>query len=286
MRFALATTLFLAAAACCMAEDFTLADGSTLREVRVQRQSADELYVLHAEGARRIRYDQLSPELQQRFGMTPQQVEAHRAALEQEVAERRRARARQEEYRLSQLRESGSYPRYLEAEDVQRLLAPLETVSARESAYLAAEWNRAEAERKELEASVQLFAAERDDAKADFDAAQDARRQQAAEQQRQREELERARQQLSATQAEIARLHRECERLHRENNTLWNSRSNTTIVMPSRPILIPAVRRSAPPCPPGDHRHGSGAGHGARPLPPHPGGGAIPAPRGTIRRIP
>ncbi len=270
----------LLAATACLAEDFTLADGTVLRNVTVQRKTADELFVLHAEGARHIRYDQLPTELQERYGMTPAQVAAYRHGLEEAAEERRAARVAREEARLTRLRESGQYPRYLDATAVQRLLAPLEILPLRECACLAAEWNRAEARRLGLEDSAQLYSSERDALKPELDSALATRREKERVLQKLRDELAEKGRSLEQLQKEAEQLRRECGQLRQENAELRASRSrvvnDTTIVLPPRPIIVPppplvpppAVSRPPqlprpvpPPCPPQDHSHPARANH-------------------------
>ncbi len=284
--------LFLAAASFALAEDFKLTDGTVLRDVTVQRKSAEELQVLHAEGARHIRYDQLPRELQERFGMTPEQVEAHRTELEQDAAERRQEVREREQARLKQLADAGTKPRYLSGADVLNLLAPLESVSMRECSYLAARWNREEAERLGLDESAGRFATDSSALKGDFDAARAEFLREYHSLKKTKEELARERAKREAAEKEAARLRQVGEELLHENNKLWKAlgeepRRSTTILVPPSPVIVPpvivpgpagrpprppqskpaprparpakpskpSVAPSAPNCPPGDHSH-------------------------------
>ncbi len=230
-------------AACCLAEDFTLADGSVLHNARVQRKGADELQVIHDGGIRKVAYDELSPELQERFEMTPAEVEARLLAARTAAENRRRERQAREDERMAQLEAAGRQPRYMDGAAVLRLFSPLDTLSAQECEYLAAEWNRREAQRLGLTEQERTYAAEAASLRGGFKAAREAFLAEYRSLQAAKEELSALKRELRAEKEKAAGLAKQCSELREQNNRLWSDRQsssdNTTIVVPPRPIITP-----------------------------------------------
>ncbi len=269
MVFVRSFVFSLLAAAVCMAEDFTLVDGTVLREVQVQRKGDDELQVLHAGGIRKVAYDQLPPELQERFEMTPPQVEARREQARAAAEVRRQVRLEREEERMAQLEASGRRPRYMDGAAVLRMLAPLDTLTAQECEYLAAEWNRREAQRLGLSEQERAYSAEAASLRGGFEAAREAFLAEYRQLQEARDDIATLRRELREEKERVASLKKECSSLREQNNRLWTTQgggNRTTIVVPPRPVIGPppiigpcGPPRGAPP-PRRPHQH--------RPLPP------------------
>ena len=156
---------------CVCAEDFTLADGTVLKEAEVLHRGANDIQIRHAGGIERFSYKELSEEMQQRFELTPEHVAERRKqaaetaaekrrAREQAVAEKQRRMQEDQEARAAALELSGKYARYLTGADVMGLVAGMVTLEARAAEFLAAEWNYREALRLKLPLDAQRFEAE------------------------------------------------------------------------------------------------------------------------------
>ncbi len=260
LRFLL---LFPLLATLCPAEDFTLADGTVLHNARVQRKWVDELQVMHDGGIRKVGFDQLPPELQERFEMTPGQVQARRQAAKAAAEQRREERQAREDERMAQLEAAGRHPRYMDGAAVLRLFSPLETLTAQECEFMAAEWNRREAQRLGLTEQERAYAAEAAALRGGFDAAREVFFAEYRSLQEMRDELAAARRELSVEKARVDTLTRQCNDLRDQNSRLWSNQrsgSETTIVGPPRPIVTPTPvivtpRPPRPEPPPQPRRH-------------------------------
>lgn len=274
--------LILLLSLCCQAEDFTLADGTVLKEAEVLRKGEEELQIRHAGGIEKFSYTELSAELQKRFDLTPESVEARRKSAadaaaekqrEKEAAKAEKARALKEaqEARLAALEAAGKHARYISGADVIQLCSSMVTLEARAAEFLAAEWNRREALRLNLGVDTQRFTAEADSLKEDFE--------------QERKELSTLRSELSDKRAkvqeqsatikrkndEIAALRAEIAKLNKELGRAENAATNTTVVV-DNPVYVPTY--VGPTC----------IGHVHRPRPrtcppPHKPRPARPAPR-------
>lgn len=257
---------------CCHAEDFTLADGTVLKDAEVIRQGDEELQIRHAGGIEKFSYTELGEELQQRYELTPAQVEARRKAAaeatarkqrEKEAAKAEKARILKEEQeaRMALLEASGKHARYISGADVIQLCSSMFTIEARAAEFLAAEWNRREALRLNLGVDTQRFSAEADSLKEDFE--------------QERKELSTLRSELSDKRAkvqeqsatikrqndEIAALRAEVARLNKELGRAENRPTNTTVVV-DNPVYVPTY--VGPTCVGHVHRP-----HRAHPAPKH-----------------
>lgn len=234
---------------CCQAEDFTLADGTVLKEAEVLRKGEEELQIRHAGGIEKFSYTELSAELQKRFDLTPESVEARRKATadaaaekqrEKEAAKAEKARVLKEdqEARLAALEAAGKHARYISGADVIQLCSSMVTLEARAAEFLAAEWNRREALRLNLGVDTQRFTAEADSLKEDFEQERkelstlrselsDKR----AKVQEQSATIKRKNQEIAALQAEIAKLNKELGRAEQAS-------TNTTVVV-DNPVYVP-----------------------------------------------
>lgn len=238
-------------ALCCHAEDFTLADGTVLKDAEVLRQDSEYLQIRHAGGIERFYYTELGPELQQKYELTPEQVEARRQAADSAAEEKRRARREAKEARDKALLEeqarreaaleaSGKYARYLRGADVIQLCSAYFTVDAAVAEFLAAEWNYREALRMNLPADAERFAAEVATLKQSFEkelerltAVQDELDTLRATVQSQQAELKRRDDEIAALRAKVAKLNKELGRAEAENTP----RSTTVVI--DRPVYVP-----------------------------------------------
>lgn len=271
----------------CYAEDFTLANGTVLKDAVVLRQGDEELQIRHASGVEKFSYTELSPELQKRFNMTPELVEARRQAEAEAAAEKQRAReaaqAEQQrllregqEARLAALEAAGKHARYLCGADVIRMCSGLMTLEARVAEFLAAEWNRREALRLNLEVDTQRFTEEADSLKAEFE--KDRKRWESmrselsdkrAKVQEQAATIKRKNDEIAALRAQISKLNKELGRAE--------SRSSNTTVVVDNPVYIPTY--VGPTCV-GHIRRPGPRPHVAPPLRPKPARPAPPRPSG------
>ncbi len=243
--------LFSAGVLCCRAEEFTLLDGRVLRDAEVLRQGVDELQIRHEGGIQKVKFDLLPRGLQERFGMTPEQVEARNEELRRAAESRRAARKEEEERHRARLEAAGEHPRYLGGADVLALVRSVETLGAGEAEYLAAEWNRREAERLRLESEAARFAGEAASLRAAFDAARRKSLRERQSQDEQKARLTALREQLGEALKQLEQLEKANELLRQENKTLWKARSawgTNTVVLPS-PVVVPPVRTFRPAAP-------------------------------------
>ena len=79
----------------CYAEDFTLADGSVLKDAKVLHRTDEELQIFHSGGIEKFSYKELGEELQKRYEMTPEQVRDRKAAAKKAADDARKARETQ-----------------------------------------------------------------------------------------------------------------------------------------------------------------------------------------------
>lgn len=284
---------FLVVALCCRAEDFTLANGTVLKDAEVLRQEGEYLQIRHAGGIEKFYYTELGQALQEKYELTPQLVESRREAARSAAEEKRQAqlqakaereKAMQEEQsrREAALETAGKYARYLRGADVIQLCSAYLTVQASAAEFLAAEWNRREALRLGLPADAERFAAESESLKADLEKEREHLAATHAELERLRTavqakdaELKRKNDEITALRAQVAQLNKELGRAE----SAATPRSTTVVV--DRPVYVPTyvpapvvVPRS------GGHHHGKGHSHRRstpRPRPVHVSPGARPA---------
>ena len=242
---------FVLMALSCYAEDFTLADGTVLKDAKVLHRTDEVLQIFHSGGIEKFSYDELGEELQKRYEMTPEQVLARKTAAKQAADEDRKAkeaikaekeRVLQEEQqaRIAALEASGKYARYINGAEVTQLCSALLTVDARTAEYLAAEWNHREALRLNWGVDAQRFASEVAALKDDFE----RRRKEFASMRTELDEkrakvkeqaatIKRKNQEIAELQAKIASLNKELGRAEAENV------SNDTTVVIDRPVYVP-----------------------------------------------
>lgn len=235
MRIAL--PLLLMGVLACHAEDFVLADGSVLHDAVVLRRSDDDIQVRHSGGVQRFSYDKLSPELQARFQMTPEQVEARRRQAQEDAAARRREKEQQQAARRALLEASGQHPRYLSGAEVLQLCSPYGTLSAREAEFMAAEWNRREALRLGLPVETERFTAEAASLRSGFEAERQASLERIREADALRASVSSLQSRLAQQEAELARLNKANAALQSE---LANKPASTTTVI-KEPVYVPTA---------------------------------------------
>lgn len=280
------------------AEDFTLADGTVLKEAEVLRKSSDEIQIRHAGGIEKFSYRELSSDLQQRFDLTPESVHARKQealdaeaekqrAREQALADKQRAMREAQEAKLAALEAAGKYARYLSGADVIQLCSGMLTIEARAAEFLAAEWNRREALRLNLGVDQQRFTADVDALRADFEKERKALvslrselEQKRARVKEQAAAIKRQNEEIAQLRAQIAKLNKELGRAEAESIP---SSSGGTVVI-DRPVYVPTyiapVSRPRP-CPPRP-RPAKPAVHRPRPIQVSPG----PRPAGSAHTLP
>lgn len=264
---------------CCQAEDLTLANGTVLKDAVVIRQGDEEIQIRHTGGIEKFAYTELSPQLQERFNMTPALVEARRHAAAEAEAEKQRARdaakaererlkREDQEARIAALEAAGKHARYVSGADVIQLCSSFLTLEARAAEYLAAEWNRREALRLNLTLDIQRFTAEADSLRADFESNRKQFESMRAELsdkrakvQAQAASIKRKNEEIKALRAQVAKLNKELG----QAEAAAFRRPATPIYIPTyvRPVCPrPVIHRPrvAPPRPP----------RPPRPLPPRP----------------
>lgn len=242
-------TIGMALACLSAGEELTLADGTALHDARVLRQDGESVTIAHASGVLRVTHEQLTPEQQQRFGLTPEAV----AERQQQAANAAQAKALAREKKLAQQRaalaESGLSPRYLTGADVIALYSAWTTLTAPAAEYLAAEWNRREALRCGLTVEAARYKS---------DAAElltHARQEQEAVQKKQEQAaalesaLKDTREQLRRARATIKELQEKTDRQQQERTTVIVSQPTYVPVYRPAPVILPPVRRMPPPRP-------------------------------------
>ncbi len=238
--------LFLLMCSALFAEDFVLSDGSVLRDAAVVRSGVDSVLVRHSAGVQRLHYKRLSPELQQRLGMTPELVAARRAELQQAAAAAERKRQAEHDARVAALKASGNNPRYLTGAELFSLFAAVDTLSAREADYLAAEWNLREAQRLNLPADVSRWGAEAAARRPGFEAERAAflaeyrdKAQLRAKVSELDSTISRQKEQLEKLRAQVATLKEAEANLRRLNDRLQADAARRGTVVVDRPVYVP-----------------------------------------------
>lgn len=292
---------FVLMAFSCYAEDFTLADGTVLKEAKVLHRSDEVLQIFHSGGIEKFTYKELGEELQKRYDMTPEQVLARKTAAKQAADEARKAkeaikaekeRVLQEEQqaRIAALEASGKYARYISGAEVIQLCSALMTVDARTAEFLAAEWNHREALRLNLGVDAQRFATELASLRADFERQRkeiDSMRTELEEKRvkvkEQSATIKRKNQEIAELQAKIASLNKALGRAEAENTS-----SDTTVVI-DRPVYVPSYGPTCightviPPSRPARrHKHTHSPRPKAKPIQVSPG----PKPAGSAHTLP
>ncbi len=242
----------------CRAEDFVLADGTVLQDAKLLRTDADSAMISHSAGVQRIKYDRLTPELQQRFGLTPQAVQAYH----EKKAQAKRDKAMEEEKlaaaQRAALQASALSPRYVTGADIIAIYSAWDTIPAACAEYLAAEWNRREAARCSLSVEAKRFADEADRLAARIDeyraAAADEKQRIASLEEKLRTvegELQKSQETAKSQRKELKRLTEEASQNH---GTLVISDPTYIPVYRPAPIILrrpipPPPRRPIPRCP-------------------------------------
>lgn len=146
--------------ALCSAEDFTLTDGTVLKNVTVTRKGPDFINVIYDGGGRKLAADELPDDLRKRFKMTEDILSERREQARRDEEARAAAAKKAEQETRAALEASGRSARYVTAADVQQMYGPLDSLNSRMADYLAAEWNRREALRLGLKVESERFADE------------------------------------------------------------------------------------------------------------------------------
>lgn len=234
----------------CHADDFTLADGTVLKDAEVLRKDGEVLQIRHAGGIEKYSYTELGEALQQRYDLTPAQVEARRAAAAEAAAEKQRAKEaakaekerelkEAQEARQAALEAAGKHARYISGAEVIQLCSSMFTLEARAAEFLAAEWNRREALRLNLPIDTQRFSAEAASLKPDFEKERDELAAVRSELIDKRAEVQEQAATIKHKNAEIAALRAEVAKLNKELGRAENKRSTTTTVVVDNPVYVP-----------------------------------------------
>ncbi len=238
------------------AENLTLKDGSLLRDAVVSRKGIDHVIIRHAGGVKRVDYHELTIDLQDRYGMSPKEVNA-RLAKQQALAEGAAdKRDRVKDRHILLLRDSKIMPRYLSSGDVKSLFLFYSDISEVAAEYLAAEWNKRESLRLKLPDQVQRYESYAKLVRDTFDKEKAEGLRKRSRDKRQLEQLRELQQQLKLAQQQTAnwqKLEEEYkERLkeyEKEYRELWRDyererNANRIRLTPGVPIYIPPRRRT------------------------------------------
>ena len=141
MKKNILTSLFMLSAMIPVyAEDLTLTDGKVLHDVEVLSAGVDTLKIRHKEGISSVFGNKLPSEWQQKYKMTSEDVQARMEAQQQKKEET-------VQLKKDSLTESGKKPRYLSAEDVQKIYTLTGELSTLEATATSLRWNYLEAKR-------------------------------------------------------------------------------------------------------------------------------------------
>ncbi len=140
-----------------LAEDMILKDGTQLKDAVVSRTEIDHVIVRHAAGARRVDYNELTYSNQQKYGMLPDDVEKRVAERNKKQAAANEKREQEEEQYRKLLKDSNNLPRYMKASDIRSMFLHYGSMSDAAAEYLAAEWNRRESLRLNLEEEAKRY---------------------------------------------------------------------------------------------------------------------------------
>lgn len=229
----MAVALLLALPGNSPAEDITLRDGVTLREATVKRHDDESVTISHSSGVARVQYDRLPQELQERFGMTPQEVDARREKARLAERERALAREKKQEEQRAALVQSSLSPRYVTGADVLAIYAAWEpTLPAPVAEYLAAEWNRREAQRCGLTVEADRY--RQDAAKLQATLRQEQEKNRAA-----RDAANGAAAQLAQVQSQLKQARSEIQALKKQ---LADQPASQTTVIQTTPTIVPVYR--------------------------------------------
>ncbi len=232
MKLAIILALALTHASLLHAEDFTLLDKSILKEASVSRSGSDFVIISHAGGVQRVAAKELSPELQTRFKMTPEQVESRlEITKEKKAAARARANTAHEKH-LAIINASKSKPRHLNAKELQSIIEPYMELPRAASEYLVADWNR----REFLRLNLKDEAAEYRDLRHEKAPAFERLRESQEEPAELEAENKKLTEQNAALRAQIAQLQAEATREKEPRKVIIN---NPVRYVPVRPFYRP-----------------------------------------------
>lgn len=251
MKACLIALCVLAWSCLCQAEDLTLADGEILHEARVLRQDGESVTLSHTAGVLRVPYHRLTPELQQRFGLTPEAVEERRERALRAEQERLQAREKKMAEQRAALVASNLSPRYVTGVELASLYAAWGTLSTAGAEYLAAEWNRREALRCGLTVEAEHYREDAAKYLPQVQQEQTAARQQSEEHTALSEKLGQTQSQLEQARRHIRKLEAElAEKPSSGNTTIITSTPTVLPVYQPAPVVLPPVVSPPPPRPP------------------------------------
>ena len=218
----------------CPAEDFVLADGERLQEVRVLRRDDESVTMMHSSGVVRVPFDRLTPELQKRFQLTPAEVESRRDKLRRAEQERALAREKKMAEQRAALAASNLSPRYVTGVELASMYGVWGAISNAGAEYLAAEWNRREALRCGLTVEASRY---KEDAAKWLPQVQ----QEQAEARKASEEQAALAVRLKQTQEQLEQARRTVKKLETQLAEQSSQKSNTTIIT-TQPTVVPVYR--------------------------------------------
>ncbi len=173
-----------------------LKDGTQLKDAVVSRTEIDHVIVRHASGARRVDYDELTYSNQERYGMLPDDVEKRVAERNKKQAAANEKRQQKEEQYRKLLKDSKDLPRYMKASDIRSMFLHYGSMSDVTAEYLAAEWNRRESVRLNLQDEVKRYTDYANMVREGFKEESDKLREEKAAQKRDAEQIRLLRQEL------------------------------------------------------------------------------------------
>lgn len=222
-----------------LAEDFQLNDSTVLPDAEVIRRGMDFVQVRYRDGMRKVKADLLPQELQERFEMRPEDIQARRDAIRREAEQREARRLEKEALVRQNLSDAGLHPRYMTGTDVLGMCSPLVSLDARVAEYVASLWNQREAKRLGLASEAERFADAVKSSQAFYDDARKEYLDRARSEKALRDQIAELEKKLDAAQDENKRLSRDNESLRQQLEKVQKNTGNTTVVVPpSRPSIV------------------------------------------------
>lgn len=223
--------ILLALATMAQAEDMTLANKDTLVNISILEKGNDHVRIRHDGGIAKVKYNELTPEWQQKLDLTPEQV-----TLRMESA-KQAAQAKADSIRNS-FSEAERAPRYLRGADIMTIFSEQGEISTREAEYLAALWNEKEARRLSHTEEAEAF---RETIKNQASAVSGTREKRASSLERitnLQGEVATLQGQLTASQNSLAALQQQNKDLREAFKNIPRG-SNTTMVVDDGPTILP-----------------------------------------------
>lgn len=136
--FSLCVFSFCCNAALC--DDIVLSSGKVLKDAIVSEKGADFIRVNHSEGIGKVPYSELTREMQEKYNMTPEEVQGR-------IDDQQKREEESNRIIRDSLSESEKLPRYLKSSDMLKMMRSVTDVTPLEAEYAALVWNSSEAQR-------------------------------------------------------------------------------------------------------------------------------------------